>query len=54
MKNYMVCIDFKSGPSFSTDVVADSKSQAKADVKELAKLSGFTGPIRVITVREVA
>lgn len=54
MKNYKVCIDFKAGPSFAPEVEAESKSQAKADAKELAKWSGFTGPIRVITVREIA
>jgi len=50
---YHVEINYKKGPSFSTDGVATCAELAKADALSAARRMGFNSPVKKITVREL-
>lgn len=52
MKFYIE-INYKKGPTFSTEVMAESEFQAKETALKHAKDWGFTHPVKRIIVRGV-
>ena len=50
---YKVEINYKKGPTFSTEVAANSEHQAKESALKDAKSWGFDAPVKRIIVRGV-
>lgn len=51
---YKIEINFTKGPSFSTEVKADSESQARTMVLAAARNWGFTNKVKKMIVRSLA
>lgn len=49
---FYVTIDFKQGPSFGGNVVAQDKTAAREAATNEARGYGFDAPIKKVTVRE--
>jgi hypothetical protein len=54
MKEFKVTVDFKRGPSFSCNTVANDEQQARETAVDAARRCGFVAPVKQCQVVEGA